>query len=176
ILHLGEAQFVAKPDNDEACDLENDSVVYSSTLLGLNPETMAKALTHRTMKAAGEVYLVPLTVEQAKAGRDALAKAIYASIFDWLVAGINASLGAAARLTAKTIGVLDIFGFESFEHNSFEQLCINYANEKLQQKFTQDVFKAVQEEYEREQITWAHIAYADNSETLALIEGRMGVL
>ncbi|KAF1785327.1 P-loop containing nucleoside triphosphate hydrolase [Phytophthora cactorum] len=152
ILHLGEAQFVAKPDNDEACDLENDSV------------------------AAGEVYLVPLTVEQAKAGRDALAKAIYASIFDWLVAGINASLGAAARLTAKTIGVLDIFGFESFEHNSFEQLCINYANEKLQQKFTQDVFKAVQEEYEREQITWAHIAYADNSETLALIEGRMGVL
>ncbi|KAF1790902.1 P-loop containing nucleoside triphosphate hydrolase [Phytophthora cactorum] len=172
ILHLGEAQFVAKPDNDEACDLENDSV----HVLGLNPETMAKALTHRTMKAAGEVYLVPLTVEQAKAGRDALAKAIYASIFDWLVAGINASLGAAARLTAKTIGVLDIFGFESFEHNSFEQLCINYANEKLQQKFTQDVFKAVQEEYEREQITWAHIAYADNSETLALIEGRMGVL
>ncbi|ETO69494.1 hypothetical protein F444_13936 [Phytophthora nicotianae P1976] len=176
ILHLGEAQFVANPDNDEACDLEKDSVIYSSTLLGLNPDTMAKALTHRTMKAAGEVYLVPLTVEQAKAGRDALAKAIYASIFDWLVAGINASLGAAARLTANTIGVLDIFGFESFEHNSFEQLCINYANEKLQQKFTQDVFKAVQEEYEREQITWAHIAYADNSETLALIEGRMGVL
>ncbi|EEY69764.1 myosin-like protein [Phytophthora infestans T30-4] len=176
ILHLGEAQFVAQPDNDEACDLDKDSVVYCSTLLGLNPETMAKALTHRTMKAAGEVYLVPLTVEQATAGRDALAKAIYASIFDWLVAGINASLGAAARLTANTIGVLDIFGFESFEHNSFEQLCINYANEKLQQKFTQDVFKAVQEEYEREQITWAHIAYADNSETLALIEGRMGVL
>ncbi|KAL4118689.1 hypothetical protein PRIC2_011014 [Phytophthora ramorum] len=176
ILHLGEAQFSAKPDNDEACDLDKDSVTYSSTLLGLDPETMAKALTHRTMKAAGEVYLVPLTMEQAQTGRDALAKAIYASIFDWLVAGINASLGAAPRLTASTIGVLDIFGFESFEYNSFEQLCINYANEKLQQKFTQDVFKAVQEEYEREQITWAHIAYADNSDTLALIEGRMGVL
>uniref|UniRef100_H3GLV4 Myosin motor domain-containing protein n=1 Tax=Phytophthora ramorum TaxID=164328 RepID=H3GLV4_PHYRM len=176
ILHLGEAQFSAKPDNDEACDLDKDSVTYSSTLLGLDPETMAKALTHRTMKAAGEVYLVPLTMEQAQTGRDALAKAIYASIFDWLVAGINASLGAAPRRTASTIGVLDIFGFESFEYNSFEQLCINYANEKLQQKFTQDVFKAVQEEYEREQITWAHIAYADNSDTLALIEGRMGVL
>ncbi|KAI9916764.1 hypothetical protein PsorP6_016900 [Peronosclerospora sorghi] len=176
ILHLGEAQFLAKPDNDEACDLAPESVEYSSLLLGLNPDTMAKALTHRTMKAAGEVYLVPLTVEQAQSGRDALAKAIYASVFDWLVAGINASLGAAARVTATTIGVLDIFGFESFEHNSFEQLCINYANEKLQHKFTQDVFKAVQEEYEREKITWAHISYADNSETLALIEGRMGVL
>ncbi|KAJ8579019.1 hypothetical protein ON010_g186 [Phytophthora cinnamomi] len=176
ILHLGEAQFVAQPDNDEACDLDKDSVIYSCVLLGLDPDTMGKALTHRTMKAAGEVYLVPLTVEQAQSGRDALAKAIYASIFDWLVAGINASLGAAPRLTANTIGVLDIFGFETFEFNSFEQLCINYANEKLQQKFTQDVFKAVQEEYEREKITWAHISYADNSDTLALIEGRMGVL
>lgn len=176
ILHLGEAEFTAKPDNDEACDLVTASVTYSSTLLGLNPDAMAKALTHRTMKAAGEVYLVPLTVEQAQSGRDALAKAVYASVFDWLVAGINASLGAAARHVAHTIGVLDIFGFESFEHNSFEQLCINYANEKLQQKFTQDVFKAVQEEYEREQITWDHIAYADNSDTLALIESRMGVL
>ncbi|CAI5736208.1 unnamed protein product [Peronospora destructor] len=176
ILHLGEAQFAANPDNDEACALDKDSVIYSSTLLGLNPDTMAAALTHRTMKAAGEVYLVPLTVEKAQSGRDALAKAIYASIFDWLVAGINASLGAAARLAANTIGVLDIFGFESFEHNSFEQLCINYANEKLQQKFTQDVFRAVQEEYKREQITWAHISYADNSDLLALIEGRMGVL
>ncbi|KAG6595758.1 myosin-like protein [Phytophthora cinnamomi] len=176
ILHLGEARFVAQPDNDEACDLDKDSVIYSCVLLGLDPDTMGKALTHRTMKAAGEVYLVPLTVEQAQSGRDALAKAIYASIFDWLVAGINASLGAAPRLTANTIGVLDIFGFETFEFNSFEQLCINYANEKLQQKFTQDVFKAVQEEYEREKITWAHISYADNSDTLALIEGRMGVL
>ncbi|KAE9124910.1 Myosin-52 [Phytophthora fragariae] len=176
ILHLGEAQFVAQPGNDEACDLDQDSVIYSCVLLGLDPNTMGKALTHRTVKAVGEVYLVPLTVEQAQSGRDALAKAIYASVFDWLVAGINASLGAAPRLTANMIGVLDIFGFESFESNSFEQLCINYANEKLQQKFTQDVFKAVQEEYEREKITWAHISYADNSETLALIEGRMGVL
>ncbi|TDH72311.1 hypothetical protein CCR75_000752 [Bremia lactucae] len=176
ILHLGEARFVVKCDNDEACELDMDSVAYSSILLGLLPEIMAKALTHRTMKAAGEIYLVPLTVEQAQSGRDALAKAIYASIFDWLVAGINASLGAKAQQTTSTIGVLDIFGFESFEHNSFEQLCINYANEKLQQKFTQDVFRSVQEEYEREQITWAHIAYADNSETLGLIESRMGLL
>uniref|UniRef100_A0AAV1UQQ3 Myosin motor domain-containing protein n=1 Tax=Peronospora matthiolae TaxID=2874970 RepID=A0AAV1UQQ3_9STRA len=176
VLYLGEAQFVENPDNDEACDLEKDSIVCSCSLLGLHPDTMAKALTHRTIKTAGEVYMVPLTVEQAQSGRDALAKAIYACIFDWLVAGINASLGAAVRLTANTIGVLDIFGFESFEYNSFEQLCINYANEKLQQKFTEDVFKAVQEEYELEKITWAHISYADNSETLALIEGRMGVL
>ncbi|CAI5715858.1 unnamed protein product [Hyaloperonospora brassicae] len=176
ILYLGETQFVEKPDNDEACDLERDSIVCSCSLLGLHPDAMAKALTHRTIKTAGEIYMVPLTVEQAQSGRDALAKAIYACIFDWLVAGINASLGAAARLTANTIGVLDIFGFESFEYNSFEQLCINYANEKLQQKFTQDVFKAVQEEYELEKITWAHISYADNSETLSLIEGRMGVL
>ncbi|KAG7391477.1 hypothetical protein PHYBOEH_006667 [Phytophthora boehmeriae] len=176
VLHLGEAEFRAQPDNDEACDLVKESAVYSSTLLGLNPETMGKALCHRTMKAAGEVYLVPLTVEQANSGRDALAKAIYACVFDWLVAGINASLGAAVRNTAHTIGVLDIFGFESFEHNSFEQLCINYANEKLQHKFTQDVFKSVQEEYEREKVTWTHIAYADNSDTLALIEGKMGVL
>ncbi|CEG44284.1 myosin-like protein [Plasmopara halstedii] len=176
ILHLGEAQFVTKIENDEACDLVMDSVVYSSLLLGLDPEMMATALTHRTMKAAGDVYRVPLTVDQALSGRDALAKAIYASIFDWLVAGINASLGAACQVTRTTIGVLDIFGFESFQYNSFEQLCINYANEKLQEKFTQDVFRAVEEEYEREEITWAHIAYADNSDTLALIDGRMGIL
>ncbi|RLN89329.1 hypothetical protein BBJ28_00019182, partial [Nothophytophthora sp. Chile5] len=176
ILHLGEAQFTSKPENDEACELVKESVKYSSLLLGLDPTNMAKALCHRTMKAAGDVYLVPLTAEQARSGRDALAKAIYASVFEWLVAGINASLGAAARRSTHSIGVLDIFGFESFEHNSFEQLCINYANEKLQHKFTQDVFKAVQDEYEREHITWAHIAYADNSDTLALLEGRMGVM
>uniref|UniRef100_K3X5U3 Myosin motor domain-containing protein n=1 Tax=Globisporangium ultimum (strain ATCC 200006 / CBS 805.95 / DAOM BR144) TaxID=431595 RepID=K3X5U3_GLOUD len=175
ILHLGEAEFEVHPQNEDASKLRMDSVAYSNLLLGLHADAMDKALCNRTMKAGGEVYAVPLSVDHAKSCRDALAKAIYANIFDWMAKCINDSL-SADDLMVNAIGVLDIFGFESFVHNSYEQLCINYANEKLQQKFTQDVFKSVAEEYERENITWGHIEYADNQEVLSLIEGKMGII
>ncbi|TMW62346.1 hypothetical protein Poli38472_009839 [Pythium oligandrum] len=176
VLHLGQVVFEPNPDNDEASHVTESSVMVAADLLGLDTTEMNKALCNRTMKAMKEVYSVPLTVQQAASSRDALAKAIYANVFSWMVDTINQSLSAAEEYVDNAIGVLDIFGFESFVHNSFEQLCINYANEKLQQKFTQDVFKAVQEEYQEENITWDHISYADNSDVLALIEGKMGII
>ncbi|DBA04293.1 TPA: hypothetical protein N0F65_002055 [Lagenidium giganteum] len=175
ILHLGQIDFEAKPGNDEASQAVLATLSCASQLLGLAPGDMDKALCSRTMKAGGEVYAVPLQAEQARSCRDALAKAVYANVFEWMVKQINGRLSAEGD-TTNAIGVLDIFGFESFVHNSFEQLCINYANEKLQQKFTQDVFKAVQEEYEQEGITWDHIEYADNADVLALIDGKLGII
>ncbi|CAN0397955.1 unnamed protein product, partial [Ectocarpus sp. 13 AM-2016] len=98
-------------------------------------------------------------------------------MFDWLVAKINDSMRCSDGSNKGTIDLLDIFGFETFQHNSFEQFCINYANEKLQQKFTQDVFKNVQVEYQEEGIPWSHIDFQDNAAVLGMIEEpRRGLL
>lgn len=98
---------------------------------------------------------------QAGEGRDALAKCIYSSLFDWLVDRINASL-ADNRKCSSSISILDIYGFESFQNNSFEQLCINYANERLQQLFNQHLFKLEQDEYTAEEIDWTEVKFEDN--------------
>ena len=114
-------------------------------------------------------------MEQATHARTALSVALYNKLFDWLVTHVNASTSSKMHVSHR-ICILDIFGFEIFESNSFEQLCINYANEKLQQKFTQDVFKSIQVEYEEEGIPWTKIEFADNLNVLELIEGRFGLL
>eukprot|EP00887_Chlorella_sp_A99_P002927 scaffold24.g2927.t1 len=105
--------------------------------------------------------------------RDALAKTLYARLFDWLVAAINRKIGtfSSARGNGRSIGILDIYGFESFGVNSFEQLCINLANERLQQQFNAHVFKEEQEEYGREGISWSYIDFVDNQDVLDLLEG-----
>ena len=112
---------------------------------------------------------------QAEAGRDAFAKHIYARLFNWVVGHVNRKL-APDRNPHHFIGVLDIYGFETFEKNSFEQFCINYANEKLQQQFVIHVFKLEQEEYIREGIEWTMIDYFDNQPCIDLIEGNLGIL
>ena len=118
-----------------------------------------------------------LNAVAAADGRDALAKAVYAALFDWLVARINASFANTRGAALTTISILDIYGFEFFERNSFEQLCINYANERLQQQFNRHLFKLEQEEYEREKIDWTKVEFEDNQACLDLIERRpMGVL
>jgi myosin-1 len=117
------------------------------------------------------VYEVPLNTVQAVAVRDALAKAIYFNLFDWIVERVNQSLTARGSIT-NSIGILDIYGFEIFEKNSFEQLCINYVNEKLQQIFIQLTLKAEQDEYAREQIKWTPIKYFDNKVVCSLIEDK----
>lgn len=144
---------------------------------------------------------------KAIANRDALAKVIYACLFNWIVERINENLieqqhevdQLSAKMRARTkfgstsgcdgrkvspvnnnigrfIGVLDIYGFETFEHNSFEQFCINYANEKLQQQFNQHVFKLEQAEYEREEISWVRIDFYDNQLCIDLIECHPGII
>lgn len=104
-----------------------------------------------------------------------MAKAIYAKMFDVIVLRINKSLSHEEKMTS-FIGVLDIFGFESFVKNSFEQICINYANEKLQQFFNSHIFKMEQAEYDKEKIDWSNIDFVDNQECLDLIEKKMGIL
>jgi myosin-1 len=117
----------------------------------------------------GSVYDVPLNVTQATAVRDALCKAIYENLFEWIVARVNVSLKNRSA-SQYVLGVLDIYGFEIFEENSFEQLCINYVNEKLQQIFIELTLKAEQEEYVREQIKWTPIDFFNNKIVCDLIE------
>jgi len=117
----------------------------------------------------GSVYEVPLNPTQASAVRDALAKAIYNNLFEWIVSRVNVSMATRSSV-AQTIGILDIYGFEIFEKNSFEQICINYVNEKLQQIFIQLTLRTEQEEYAREQIKWTPITYFDNKIVCDLIE------
>ena len=176
IMMLGQVEVEPNPSNDEESQLKPSEFTQKvCQLLQVDVKAMEKAFCTRTMKARTDVYSVPLKADQARDCRLALAKAIYANIFDWLVKVINDSLSNDAK-GVYNIGVLDIFGFEHFKHNSFEQFCINYANEKLQQKFTQDVFKTVQIEYEEEGITWNHIDFVDNQDVLDVIESKMGII
>ncbi|EQC29089.1 hypothetical protein SDRG_13249 [Saprolegnia diclina VS20] len=173
ILHLGNLDFA--PTGENASRVANpESLSAVATLLGLAQDTIATACCNRTVVAHRDAVTVPLNVVEANENRDALAKAIYASLFDWLVARINGAM--SIRDASTQIGVLDIFGFEDFAHNGFEQFCINYANEKLQQKFVHDVFSTVQDEYTREGLVWDHISYADNQGILDLIEGKLGII
>lgn len=175
ILWLGNIQFV-EDDQGNAAIGDNSVVDFVAYLLEVGSEQVTKALTIRVMETArggrrGSVYEVPLNLVQATAVRDALAKALYFNLFDWIVERVNASLAARGAIT-NTIGILDIYGFEIFEKNSFEQLCINYVNEKLQQIFIQLTLKTEQEEYAREQIKWTPINYFDNKVVCQLIEDK----
>ncbi|EKG22286.1 hypothetical protein MPH_00353 [Macrophomina phaseolina MS6] len=173
ILWLGNVTFVENDEGNAA--ISDQSVVdFVAYLLEVDSAHVNKALTQRVMETSrggrrGSVYDVPLNRAQAAAVRDALAKAIYYNMFDWIVMRINMSLKARGE-QAHSIGILDIYGFEIFERNSFEQLCINYVNEKLQQIFIQLTLKTEQEEYAREQIKWTPIKYFDNKVVCELIE------
>ncbi|KAL0581064.1 class II myosin [Marasmius crinis-equi] len=175
VLWLGNVQFVENDDGNSAIADAGvpDFVAY---LLEVDPALVQKALTTRVMETQrggrrGSVYDVPLNPAQAGAGRDALAKAIYNNLFEWIVSRINISMKPRSA-HAQVVGILDIFGFEIFEDNSFEQLCINYVNEKLQQIFIELTLKTEQEEYVREQITWTPIKYFNNKIVCDLIEER----
>ncbi|KAJ5124850.1 Myosin tail 2 [Penicillium bovifimosum] len=175
ILWIGNIQFT---ENDEGnATIPDQSVVdFVAYLLEVDAAQVNKALSIRLMETArggrrGSVYEVPLNRVQASAVRDALAKAIYFNLFDWIVERVNQSLTARGSI-ANSIGILDIYGFEIFEKNSFEQLCINYVNEKLQQIFIQLTLKAEQDEYAREQIKWTPIEYFDNKVVCSLIEDK----
>lgn len=175
ILWIGNIVFV---ENDEgSAQIKDTSVAdFVGYLLQVEPQLLIKSLVERIMETnhgmkRGSIYHVPLNIVQATAVRDALAKAIYNNLFEWIIDRINVSLQSHST-TDKSIGILDIYGFEIFEHNSFEQLCINYVNEKLQQIFIQLTLKSEQEEYTREKIKWNPIKYFDNKIVCDLIESK----
>uniref|UniRef100_A0A8C2YFR4 Myosin VC n=1 Tax=Coturnix japonica TaxID=93934 RepID=A0A8C2YFR4_COTJA len=144
-------------------------------LLELNSDKMAQWLCHRKIITTSETVIKPMTKPQALNARDALAKKIYSHLFDYIVERINQALQFSGKQHT-FIGVLDIYGFETFDVNSFEQFCINYANEKLQQQFNLHVFKLEQEEYMKEDIPWTLIDFYDNQPVIDLIEAKMGIL
>lgn len=176
ILWIGNITFVENQDGGS--DITDSSVTnFVAYLLDVNAESIEKALTIRVVETTrggrrGSVYESPLNPVQAAAVRDALAKGIYNNLFDWIVARVNNSLQSAGAAAAHTIGILDIYGFEIFENNSFEQICINYVNEKLQQIFIELTLKTEQEEYVREKIQWTPIKYFNNKVVCDLIEER----
>uniref|UniRef100_A0A8C6YJF4 Unconventional myosin-Va n=1 Tax=Naja naja TaxID=35670 RepID=A0A8C6YJF4_NAJNA len=175
ILHLGNVSFTSRDADSCTIPPKHEPLRIFCDLMGVEYEQMAHWLCHRKLATATETYIKPISKLQAINARDALAKHIYANLFTWIVDHVNKALQSTVKQHS-FIGVLDIYGFETFEINSFEQFCINYANEKLQQQFNMHVFKLEQEEYMREQIPWTLIDFYDNQPCINLIEAKMGIL
>lgn len=175
ILHLGNVDFEDTiMNNQEGCDiLSSPHFKMAAQLLEVAPDALDVSLTRRSLMTNRESVSKPLTSAQAVDGRDAFVKAIYGRMFVWVVEKINSAVYKPPPDDPKhirlSIGLLDIFGFENFNNNSFEQLCINYANEQLQQFFVKHVFKLEQMEYAREDIVWKNIEFNDNQRTLDVL-------
>ncbi|XP_067450043.1 unconventional myosin-Va isoform X3 [Thunnus thynnus] len=175
ILHLGNVEIKDRDSDSSIIPPNNRHLTAFCELVGVTYQDMSQWLCHRKLKTATETYIKPLPRLQATNARDALSKHIYAKLFNWIVEHVNKALITNVKQHS-FIGVLDIYGFETFEINSFEQFCINYANEKLQQQFNMHVFKLEQEEYMKEQIPWTLIDFYDNQPCINLIEAKMGIL
>ena len=168
VLHLGNIDFT--PTSEDACKVNesNGALDDAAAALGVQAKALAHSLVNRVNKTAKETITAQLNRDKAIESRDALTKAIYGALFSYIVATLNKVI-TSPRASGLFIGVLDIFGFEDFKVNSFEQLCINYANERLQQFFNQHIFKMEQEEYDKEGINWSKIDFVDNQPCLDLI-------
>ncbi|XP_028298961.1 unconventional myosin-Va isoform X4 [Gouania willdenowi] len=175
ILHLGNVDIKERDSDSCIIPPNNRHLTAFCELVGVTYQDMSQWLCHRKLKTATETYVKTLSRLQATNSRDALSKHIYAKLFNWIVEHVNKALITNIKQHS-FIGVLDIYGFETFEINSFEQFCINYANEKLQQQFNMHVFKLEQEEYMKEQIPWTLIDFYDNQPCINLIEAKMGIL
>eukprot|EP01111_Echinosteliopsis_oligospora_P014908 TRINITY_DN5735_c0_g1_i1.p1 TRINITY_DN5735_c0_g1~~TRINITY_DN5735_c0_g1_i1.p1 ORF type:complete len:806 (-),score=234.13 TRINITY_DN5735_c0_g1_i1:55-2472(-) len=174
ILHLGNVEF--KPAAKDQAQIADKGVFSTcASLLGVEERTLENALLSRQLSSGGgaraSTYAIPQNVEQASYARDALAKGIYTKLFDFLVTAINHSMKpAGSHGKTTTIGILDIYGFEIFQSNSFEQLCINYVNETLHQIFIDLTLKAEQEEYLKEGIPWEQVKYHNNKPTVEFLD------
>lgn len=164
-------------DKSELASTDSAShLAAAADLLGVSPDDLKHSLTTRTRYTRDGKIVSPINVKAASDSRDSLAKTIYSRLFDWLVDKVNKSIGQDPNAAA-VVGVLDIYGFEAFKENDFEQFCINLANEKLQQHFNQHVFKMEQAEYEKEKIKWSYITFVDNQDVLDLIEKKpLGII
>ena len=185
LLQIGNFEFQeAMIDNLDACHLiYNSGVKHVCALLEVIDDVLIKSITHRTLNMRGEAVTSPMNMRMARDVKDALVKGVYGRLFVWIVDKINTTICKSSDggrqkkrqndpTLGKSIGLLDIFGFENFGKNSFEQLCINFANENLQQFFVRHVFKMEQEEYEREGINWQSIEFTDNQDVLDMIVAR----
>ncbi|KAL2463486.1 Myosin-6 [Forsythia ovata] len=176
ILHLGNIEFAKESETDAAQPKDDQSRFHLKTAAELfmcDEKSLEDSLCKRVIVTRDETITKSLDPDAAAISRDALAKIVYSRLFDWLVDKINNSIGQDPD-SKFLIGVLDIYGFESFKTNSFEQFCINLTNEKLQQHFNQHVFKMEQEEYTKEEIDWSYIEFVDNQDILDLIEKKPG--
>jgi len=172
VLKLGQAEFAAE---GEGSKVTNTAILGDiEKIIGVGADVMGAALTINTIVARGDTLKTPLNASQAKYARDALAKSIFDRGFTWLVGRINKSLTEAGSSSSRStvLGLLDIYGFEILSQNGFEQLCINYCNEKLQQLFIELTLKAEQEEYKKEGIKWEPVEFFDNAILCQLIEAK----
>uniref|UniRef100_A0A672UHW3 Myosin IXA n=1 Tax=Strigops habroptila TaxID=2489341 RepID=A0A672UHW3_STRHB len=174
ILHLGNIRYKKKTYRDDSIDICNPEILpIVSDLLEVKEEMLFEALVTRKTVTVGEKLILPYKLAEAVTVRNSMAKSLYSALFDWIVFRINHALLNSKDMEESTktlsIGVLDIFGFEDYENNSFEQFCINFANERLQHYFNQHIFKLEQEEYRAEGISWHNIDYTDNSSCINLI-------
>lgn len=191
-----EGEGSGESENAKITDASLPSLTNACALLGLNEDEVKEAMLTKLLTVGGKTIHKPQNVAQAQDKRDALAKMAYSSLFLWLVGRINETIAPSldgrgrgdsvdgfspglrvsskAKLNAGFIGVLDIYGFEQFDTNGFEQLLINYANEKLQRHFNRHLFEVEQELYESEGVDWSYITFNDNRPCLELIEGGDG--
>ncbi|XP_051994492.1 myosin-9-like isoform X2 [Xyrauchen texanus] len=171
VLQLGNMSFKKERHSDQASMPDDTAAQKVSHLMGMNVTDFTRAILSPRIKVGRDYVQKAQTQEQAEFAVEALAKATYERMFRWLVMRINKALDKTKRQGASFIGILDIAGFEIFELNSFEQMCINYTNEKLQQLFNHTMFILEQEEYQREGIEWSFIDFGlDLQPCIDLIE------
>ncbi|XP_077539631.1 myosin heavy chain 95F jaguar [Haemaphysalis longicornis] len=179
VLHLGNVTFEESPDDSRGGSRvtpeSEQALRVAAALMGVDTDELRQSLLSRVMQTSkgghkGTIYMVPLKAYEANNARDALAKAVYSKLFDFIVRRINQSIPFSS--SSHYIGVLDIAGFEYFQVNSFEQFCINYCNEKLQQFFNERILKEEQALYEREGLCVKKIEYVDNQDCIDLLEGK----
>ncbi|CAB1417699.1 unnamed protein product [Pleuronectes platessa] len=173
ILHLGNVTYALSEDT-EVLEVGPAEVLSTlSDLLKVKEELLVKTLTKRRVVTTNATINYPYTLEEASKARDSMAKSLYSALFDWIVLHINLAMlnrrDMEESVSCLSIGVLDMFGFENLHTNGFEQLCINYTNEKLQLYINQNMFKLKQEDYVSEGLTWQNIDYSDNSGCIELI-------
>ncbi|XP_023708183.1 myosin heavy chain, non-muscle isoform X2 [Cryptotermes secundus] len=177
VMLFGNMKFKQERNSDQAILPDNTMAQKVAHLLGLSVTEMTKAFLRPRIKVGRDFVTKAQTKEQAEFAVEAISKACYERMFRWLVNRINRSLDRTKRQGASFIGILDMAGFEIFELNSFEQLCINYTNEKLQQLFNHTMFILEQEEYQREGIEWKFIDFGlDLQPTIDLIDKPMGIM
>ncbi|KAJ3341766.1 cytochrome c oxidase subunit 1 [Gonapodya sp. JEL0774] len=177
VLHLGNVKFTPRSGGEQSEVSNKDTLDAVCGMIGCDAKKLAEVLCFKRLTIRNETTLVNLKPDQAADNRDAVAKNVYDGLFQRLVEVINAALKKKDEVGDQCfVGVLDIFGFEVFQINSFEQLCINFTNEKLQQFFNQFIFKLEQIEYEKEKIQWSKINFVDNQGVIDLIEAKLGIL